>query len=1212
MGLDTENQKQRERMGVDAMGISVQVRRFLFISIRTSYRSVCKHPFLVGFVLFLIFLYRSFPFLFSLLVSASPVLVCTAVLLGTLLSFGEPNIPEIEIEKDEEITHDLSSLKRGVGGDSTIVFERDGNFFVENLVGKRKVETEEGFGKESWEENGISKIKGDDDLGDYMPLINESSREIQFEKQVTEMAREFDVLELMKKMEIHEAKQGEEVLINGKAVESHYSVVQNVGNERLQVEEPKRTGESVQNEKGSHLNSWNSSRGLANDDDDDDEDEEDEEASDSGSDGAESSSPDASMADILPMLDELHPLLYERTPQPANMSDAGSEQSHRSKESDIESEDGTEKAHGEEDGDDDNEEEEEEGPRGKDDAIKWTEDDQKNLMDLGTSDLERNIRLESLIVRRRARSNLKMLAEKNLIDLDGADLPHNIPTITTRRNPFDFSFDSIDDGPGSAPSILLPRRNPFDIPYDSNEEKPDLKGDSFQQEFSPVQHRDMVFRRHESFSVGPSVLGGPRHDFRWKPYFVPERFGTEETSYNTFQRQLSGASDSKLSSVPDTESVSSAMEEEDKKLNVDVSQETDMLSNVDHSSVLVERGSLSSDGHDALDLEDEEMNVHHNGDEIAVGDVENLHEYSSLSTSGGATPIEVNTTEILLKMEPGEDEYSSRSSVSSSSEIDERISDVKKDEMYPGPSNGQSKESQISTQTSIDSDFHFMSEVTDENQQTPVLEPSSNNTAEAVSVVQRSVDSNTSYIEDENRCTQHVSESAGNHVGDSSIPMQASLDSESHIMRKVVENDQHKEPVYDSSPRAVDKLISFTSISSDTLGETSETASAELTGKESAESMEKDASANRKTCEHTSPDENESRSGEITELEHDVTEGLPKNDDRTCSGQNGKDESMNPKSGVDSPLSSSNKGSANEDLQQKDKTSNDDAEIHDNSSLQSDKQLSWSDKSMLEPSLSDGEEFVDAATSIIKESTKDGSITNNETSEPTSVASENVEYKSQVDEFDLKDSILDKIVYEDSGHILESTDYSEETDGPPVAEENTSEFEDAIKEIDEGLLSELDTVGDFSVKKVVGESSDYGLLTNVAEVGSSSCTTEPPVLKENVEHMSKTLQEVNGVDCSSSTNGVDLQVVERRSLKGVVEQHILNSASKNSDPIVKFVRFTVVATEEGIIQKTEEESGDEETNMKTPRESFDVALDLSSEDANDEKDDEKDANDEKS
>ncbi|KAL0323303.1 UNVERIFIED_CONTAM: hypothetical protein Sangu_1949600 [Sesamum angustifolium] len=49
----------------------------------------------------LIFVSRSSPFVFSLLVSASPVLVCTAVLLGTFLSFGQPNTPQIDTEERE-------------------------------------------------------------------------------------------------------------------------------------------------------------------------------------------------------------------------------------------------------------------------------------------------------------------------------------------------------------------------------------------------------------------------------------------------------------------------------------------------------------------------------------------------------------------------------------------------------------------------------------------------------------------------------------------------------------------------------------------------------------------------------------------------------------------------------------------------------------------------------------------------------------------------------------------------------------------------------------------------------------------------------------------------------------------------------------------------------------------------------------------------------
>ncbi|KAJ6884164.1 hypothetical protein NC652_031220 [Populus alba x Populus x berolinensis] len=92
---------ERDEMGIDAMRIRVQIRRFLVISFELCYRSVCKHPFLVGMVCFLLLLYRSFPFLFSLLVTASPVLICTAILLGTLLSFWRaPNIPEVEEEEE--------------------------------------------------------------------------------------------------------------------------------------------------------------------------------------------------------------------------------------------------------------------------------------------------------------------------------------------------------------------------------------------------------------------------------------------------------------------------------------------------------------------------------------------------------------------------------------------------------------------------------------------------------------------------------------------------------------------------------------------------------------------------------------------------------------------------------------------------------------------------------------------------------------------------------------------------------------------------------------------------------------------------------------------------------------------------------------------------------------------------------------------------------
>ncbi|KAJ6693871.1 hypothetical protein OIU85_004639 [Salix viminalis] len=872
-------------MAIDAMRIRVQIRRFLVISFK--------------------------------LFTASPVLICTAILLGTLLSFGEPNIPEIEEEEEEEeeeeVSHEISYLKKeGVAEDATFVVQKDESFSLEGFVRNKDIE------EESLLENKNKKIEVHGDLGDYVPLIDETSREVQFEKLVVEeVESDFDNLELGKKREIQEENLGiKEVLSHAEGVKEQYSLLQNPRDENL--DDDNSVGEFIATQNGYLEFSQESSWKRAYHDDD--------EASDSGSDGVESSSPDASMADILPMLDELHPLLDEEAPQPANISndgsDAGSEGSHKSDESSIESEEDVgNQADEDEDGDDDNDNDNEEEAQGsKEDesksAIKWTEDDQKNLMDLGTLELERNQRLESLIARRRARRNMRLMAEKNLIDLDAADIPINIPSISTaRHNPFDFPYDDV---PGSAPSVLLPRRNPFDLPYDSNEEKPDLKGDSFQQEFSATQHREPFFRRHESFSVGPSTLGGTRQDLRWKPYFVPERFATEGTSYHTFQRQLSEASESKVSSVPDTESVSSALEEEDKRINEeDVSQETEMISNVDHASLLVERGSLSSEEVDSLDDEQvEKRDLHLDGAEIAFGDVENHQDIDSgLSESGGATPEELNTSEILLRMGRGEEDYSSRSSLSSLSEIDEKISDVNRASTSLETRNSQIEGSHISTQTSLDSDFHFVNGLTDDNEhREPILEPRNDHIDECDISTQSSLDSDfhfTSQMMDESQYREPVLDSTGNQIGDSGILKEISMEFDSNVMSglpddnqepvlesgghhieesgislqtyhnsdihlttAVIDDGQHSNPVYDSSPQSIETFLSFSSLSSDTqrseMG--SPLAMAEFADKDSevhAENLEKDMSSHQVMLEGSSqahsPDEIEFRSTGVAE-----------------------------------------------------------------------------------------------------------------------------------------------------------------------------------------------------------------------------------------------------------------------------------------------------------------------------------------------------------
>ncbi|XP_068308842.1 uncharacterized protein [Pyrus communis] len=818
--------------------ILVNFRKIVMISHRACYRSVCNHPFLAGLLLFLLFLYRSFPFVFALLVSASPVLICTAVLLGTLLSFGQTNIPEIE--REEKITcDDVASLRTRSLGDDTVVLERDGSFSAERFMGEARdvvdasvdkssdVEDRDGLGvympliSEGLQNTDSKKRVNEDCDGSvvYMPLIDEDLLNTGGEKREIEDAeRELESLDLGERRKIDNdhlgiegidwdvgtvnqqynffqkirdeirrvegdhisprgsgyAHEGDHLYSSllgsgggdGEAVEQQYTSFQKVRGEIHRVEDedicPREVGYAHE---GDHLYSSL----LGNVGDDGAGEDVDDDASDSESDQAESSSPDASMADILPMLDELHPLLYSEAPQPARVShdhepDAASDQSKRNNAGSVESDVESENQGGEvaEDGNDYNDGDEEEAPGGKDDesksAIKWTEDDQKNLMDLGNLELERNRRLENLIARRRARKSFKITAEKNLIDFDIVDLPFNVtPISTARHNPFDL-YDPFDNLglpiPGSAPSVMLPRRNPFDLPYESNEEKPDLKGDPFEQEFVPFHAKDAIFRRHESFSLGPSTLGQARQerqDFKWRPVFVPERLASEGPSSSLFQRQLSEVSESKLSSVPDTESVSSAADLDERKFNEqDFTKETEVISNIYHATddLVVEHGSQSSEDVDSLEMEQAgKRDVQH--DELEVKLLESQDLEPSLAGATG-THVEHITNEVHVKPDPIEEDNSSTSSLSSLTEEDEKIADA-----VEGGS------TRLEARGDIAKEFVI-------------------------------------------------------------LPQPSLKESEVQFMSRTVNEEKHDEPVYDSTPLPTEKILSFNSISSDIQADISE------------------------------------------------------------------------------------------------------------------------------------------------------------------------------------------------------------------------------------------------------------------------------------------------------------------------------------------------------------------------------------------------------
>lgn len=200
----------------------------------------------------------------------------------------------------------------------------------------------------------------------------------------------------------------------------------------------------------------------------------------------------------------------------------------------------------------DEEEEEEEAYEGVSDrAVEWTEDDQKNLVDLGLSEIERNRRLESLISKRRARKLIKSQLEKGLIDLESVPPPCSTttscqipPIFVARSNPFEVPNVANEiEGlqvPGSAPSILLPTQNPFDLPYDPLEEKPNLMADSFTQEFTAVNQKEMVFCRHESFSLGPFQFDAEQdqRDPKFSTFFPSEKKALlEGLGYSRFRKQ---------------------------------------------------------------------------------------------------------------------------------------------------------------------------------------------------------------------------------------------------------------------------------------------------------------------------------------------------------------------------------------------------------------------------------------------------------------------------------------------------------------------------------------------------------------------------------------------------------------------------------------------------------------------------------------------------
>ncbi|GAB2234006.1 hypothetical protein Droror1_Dr00003241 [Drosera rotundifolia] len=129
-------------------------------------------------------------------------------------------------------------------------------------------------------------------------------------------------------------------------------------------------------------------------------------------------------------------------------------------------------------------------------AVQWTEDDERNLMQLGTSEIERNRSLE-LIEKKMATKLLSMQARRSPLHMDSYDNEGQVP----RRD-----VEGAEIQPGSAPSMMLPTMFPFDIPYASTQEKPFVTGGSYQVETFSSQKKGCNLNGHDSFVPGAAYV----------------------------------------------------------------------------------------------------------------------------------------------------------------------------------------------------------------------------------------------------------------------------------------------------------------------------------------------------------------------------------------------------------------------------------------------------------------------------------------------------------------------------------------------------------------------------------------------------------------------------------------------------------------------------------------------------------------------------------
>lgn len=594
-------------MGVEAKRDAwCGTKKTLRCCIRTGWRCASQHWPLFSLVLLLYLLHRHAPGLFALLLSASPVIICTGLLLAALLCHGSARLPEVredgtapeqvsagrsyrnvDIREEQQrfsvpttleknvakeagcgtrdcnghagLDENVPLLKQVHQGDET---ERPEGFHTPAPSLKQEAATE-GYMKYNAEKESEGAFSSKDECASSFDDVHRNAVDGEETALGLCSSRE-DVSDDVKVV----AKADQQGTVSTDAQSADGSAGKCKWGRAFSVRRRKKLADikieaisSVADNQldhslcspfatvGSHDN--NSSSGF-------------------GPDNAEGHPPDVSMTDSSPVIDETEtgpPLGVDRScPGLLNTGDSDNHlnMSSLDRQPPSVNNEVADNSKAKDDG------EEEEKDPGTEPAFLWTADNEKNAMDLGYSETERSRRLETLMVKRKSRKNIQF-------ELDGvgglADglsrfrpKVHPVSVPARRMNPFTTDDAEI---PGSAPPILHPRDDPFSFltdeqPADDNSGHPAHHSSLGPQEPMPALHQDALFRRHESFSFGRPPQ---RHGPRLQPCFALEESSLGEASASGFQRQFSDRSvSSRLSVVSECDTVSSAGDQEHNEL----------------------------------------------------------------------------------------------------------------------------------------------------------------------------------------------------------------------------------------------------------------------------------------------------------------------------------------------------------------------------------------------------------------------------------------------------------------------------------------------------------------------------------------------------------------------------------------------------------------------------------------------------------------------